>query len=54
VLNEFDAVYSTYRILNKQNDYYSECLFGIEALQYLKSYTSLFNNYEAEKSGKKK
>jgi hypothetical protein len=53
VLNEFDAVYSTYRILNKQNDYYSECLFGIEALQYLKSYTSLFNNYEAEKSGKK-
>lgn len=52
VLNEFDEIYKEVRILNKQMDYYSECLMGIEALQYLRSYSGLFDNYAAMKAGK--
>jgi hypothetical protein len=52
VLNEFDVIYTAYRTINKQSDYYSECLFGVEALQYLRSYASLFENYYANKNGK--
>ncbi len=52
VLNDFEKIYSEMKILSKQMDYYSECLMGVEALQYLRSYNSLFNNYYLMKQGK--
>jgi hypothetical protein len=53
VLNEFQVIYQDMKVLTKQMDYYSECLMGIEALQYLRSYVGLYDNYYAMKAGEK-
>ena len=53
VLNEFQKIYEEMKILVKQMDYYSECLMGIEGLQYLRSYVGLYDNFYAMKAGNK-
>ena len=53
VLNEFHVLYEEMKVLVKQMDYYNECLMGIEALQYLRSYVNLFDNYYALQAGER-
>lgn len=48
VFNEFHRIYADYKVLNKQMDYLSECLLGINSLLYVRSYDKLIE------SGKKK
>jgi hypothetical protein len=52
VLNEFQQIYADMKILNKQMDYYSECLMGVEGMQYMRGYTSLFDSYSLMKMGR--
>jgi hypothetical protein len=51
VLNEFDVIYQAYKVINKQSDYYAECIMGVEAFQYLRSYSGLFDSYKGMKAG---
>lgn len=37
IFNEFHSLYADYRIYQKQNDYLSECLLGVNALQLIRT-----------------
>lgn len=51
LFNQFQKVYTEYRVLNKQVDYYSECLMAIEAFTYARSYINLINELKKKQKG---
>lgn len=51
LFNQFQKVYTEYRVLNKQVDYYSECLMAIEAFTYARSYVNLINELKKKQKG---
>ncbi|HEX8516543.1 MAG TPA: S46 family peptidase [Bacteroidia bacterium] len=50
LFSDFEKAYSEFRVLNKQRDYYSEAMLGIEAVNYALTYNETI---EALKNGKK-
>lgn len=48
---EFEKIYTEYRVLNKQVDYYSECLMAIEAFSYARSYINLMGELKKKQKG---
>ncbi|MCD6017942.1 MAG: serine protease [Bacteroidetes bacterium] len=48
---QLQKVYAEYRILNKQVDYYSECLMAIDAFNYARFYTTLTNELRKKQKG---
>ncbi|MES2567680.1 MAG: S46 family peptidase [Bacteroidota bacterium] len=48
---QMQKVYAEYKILNKQVDYYSECLMAIDAFNYARFYTTLLNELRKKQKG---
>ncbi|MDF2447951.1 MAG: serine protease [Bacteroidota bacterium] len=48
---QLKKVYAEYRILNRQVDYYSECLMAIDAFTYARSFTTLSNELKKKQKG---
>ncbi|MBI3517884.1 MAG: S46 family peptidase [Bacteroidetes bacterium] len=48
---QFKKVYNEYKVLNKQVDYYSECLMAIEAFTYARSYNNLLTELKKKQKG---
>lgn len=48
---QLQKVYAEYRILNKQVDYYSECLMAIDAFVYARNYTALLTELKKKQKG---
>ncbi|MFL5753207.1 MAG: S46 family peptidase [Bacteroidia bacterium] len=53
VFNDFHRIYGDYRILNKQMDYYSECLLGINSIAYVRYYDKLIESSKKKSPGLK-
>jgi hypothetical protein len=51
LFNQFQKVYTEYRVLNKQVDYYSECLMAIEAFTYARGYVTLIGELKKKQKG---
>jgi hypothetical protein len=51
LFNQFEKVYTEYRVLNKQVDYYSECLMAIEAFTYARTYINLMGELKKKQKG---
>lgn len=51
LFSEFEKIYTEYRVLNKQVDYYSECLMAIEAFSYARSYINLMGELRKKQKG---
>lgn len=51
LFSEFEKIYTEYRVLNKQVDYYSECLMAIEAFTYARSYINLLGELKKKQKG---
>ncbi len=51
LFNQFEKVYTEYLVLNKQVDYYSECLMAIEAFTYARSYINLMGELKKKQKG---
>ncbi|MCZ8285270.1 MAG: S46 family peptidase, partial [Bacteroidia bacterium] len=49
--NQFEKVYTEYRVLNKQVDYYSECLMAIEVFTYARTYVNLMGELKKKQKG---
>lgn len=48
---QLEKVYAEYRILNKQVDYYSECLMAIDAFTYARGYMNLITELKKKQKG---
>ncbi len=48
---QFQKVYTEYKVLNKQVDYYSECLMAIEAFSYARGYVNLIGELKKKQRG---
>lgn len=48
---QMQKIYAEYRVLNKQVDYYSECLMAIDAFVYARSYTNLATELRKKQKG---
>lgn len=51
LFNQFQKVYTEYKVLNKQVDYYSECLMAIEAFNYARGYVNLMGELKKKQKG---
>jgi len=51
LFSQFEKVYTEYRVLNKQVDYYSECLMAIEAFTYARTYINLMGELKKKQKG---
>ena len=51
IFNQFQKVYTEYKVLNKQMDYYSECLMAIEAFNYARGYVNLIGELKKKQKG---
>lgn len=51
IIPQLKKVYSEYKILNKQVDYYNECLFAIDAFGYARMYNVLLNELKKKQKG---
>ena len=51
IFPQLQKVYAEYKILNKQVDYYSECLMAIDALNYARFYITLNNELKKKQKG---
>ncbi len=51
IFPQLQKVYAEYKILNKQVDYYSECLMAIDALNYARFYVTLNNELKKKQKG---
>lgn len=51
IFSQLQKVYAEYKILNKQVDYYSECLMAIDALNYARFYITLNNELKKKQKG---
>lgn len=52
LLHDFEKLYQEYAPLSRQYDYFTECLFGIDALRMAASFTKLFDELKKKQSGK--
>lgn len=52
ILIQFKKNYTDYAPLSKQYDYFSECLWGIDAFRIANNFTNVFNELKKKKSGK--
>jgi hypothetical protein len=50
--SKFRKLYSEYSPLNKQVDYYSECLMGIDGIRYCLNYVTVFAELKKKQAGK--
>ena len=48
---QLQKVYAEYRVLNKQVDYYGECLMAIDAFVNARNYTALFTELKKKQKG---
>ena len=48
---QLQKVYAEYRVLNKQVDYYGECLMAIDAFVYARNYTALLTELKKKQKG---
>lgn len=51
IFPQLQKVYAEYRVLNKQVDYYSECLMAIDAFVYARSYNNLITELRKKQKG---
>jgi hypothetical protein len=51
IFPQLQKVYAEYRVLNKQVDYYSECLMAIDAFAYARTYTNLMAELKKKQKG---
>lgn len=51
IFPQLQKVYNEYKVLNKQVDYYAECLMGIDAFVYTRNYINLFNELRKKQKG---
>lgn len=51
IFSQLQKVYTEYKVLNKQIDYYSECLMAIDAFYYARSISNLFNELKKKQKG---
>lgn len=51
IFPQLEKVYAEYRILNKQVDYYSECLMAIDAFTYARGYMNLLTELKKKQKG---
>jgi hypothetical protein len=51
IFPQLQKVYAEYKILNKQVDYYSECLIAIDAFYYARTYIALNNELKKKQKG---
>ena len=51
IFPQLQKLYVDYKTLNKQVDYYSECLMAIDAFYYSRNYTTLFNELKKKQKG---
>jgi len=52
MFNQFQKLYSEYSALNKQVDYYQECLLGIDGMRYCMNYPNIFAELKKKQAGK--
>ncbi len=50
---QLQKVYNDYKVLNKQVDYYSECIMAIDAFVYARTFTNIFNELKKKQKGEK-
>jgi hypothetical protein len=51
IFPQLQKVYAEYKVLNKQVDYYSECLMAIDAFGYSRSYVNLLTELKKKQKG---
>jgi hypothetical protein len=51
IFPQLQKVYAEYRVLNKQVDYYSECLMAIDAFAYARNYNALITEHTKKLKG---
>ncbi len=51
IFPQLQKIYAEYRVLNKQVDYYSECLMAIDAFVYARTYTNLIAELKKKQKG---
>ena len=51
IFTQLQKVYAEYKVLNKQVDYYSECLMAIDAFSYARFYITLNNELKKKQKG---
>lgn len=51
IFTQLQKVYTEYKVLNKQVDYYSECLIPIDAFNYARNYITLNNELKKKQKG---
>jgi len=51
IFPQLEKIYSEYKVLNKQVDYYSECLLAIDALSYSRNYINLLAELKKKQKG---
>lgn len=51
IFPQLQKVYTEYKVLNKQVDYYSECLIPIDAFNYARNYITLNNELKKKQKG---
>jgi hypothetical protein len=52
LFNEFNRTYQEYAPLSKQYDYFTECLWGVDAFRLAASFTPVFNELKKKQQGK--
>lgn len=51
IFSQLQKVYAEYKVLNKQVDYYSECLMAIDAFVYARNYNTLITELNKKQKG---
>jgi hypothetical protein len=51
IFPQLQKIYTEYKVLNKQVDYYSECLIPIDAFNYARNYITLNNELKKKQKG---
>lgn len=51
IFPQLQKIYSEYKVLNKQVDYYSECLMSIDAFGYARNYINLLGELKKKQKG---
>ncbi|MDO8999130.1 MAG: S46 family peptidase [Bacteroidota bacterium] len=52
LFNEFKRTYQEYAPLSKQYDYFTECLWGVDAFKYAATFIPVFNELKLKQKGK--
>jgi hypothetical protein len=51
MFNQFKKIYGEYGELNKQMDYYNECLNGIDGIRFTANFIGIFNELKKKRAG---